>query len=111
MPRTARTGRRIGRRAGRSGGALAALPAVAVAAVLSLAPTAPAVADEAPAAAASPDRPTRGMTKSQVEARYGAPTTKHDAVGNPPISRWDYPTMLVYFEHDHVVHAVLTPAG
>jgi hypothetical protein len=108
MPCTAR----IGRRAGRPGGALAALPALAVAAALSIAPAAPApAADEAPAAAASPDRPTRGMTKSQVEARYGAPTSKHDAVGNPPISRWDYPTMLVYFEHDHVVHAVLTPAG
>jgi hypothetical protein len=53
------------------------------------------------------DRPSRGMAMSQVEARYGAPATRSEAVGQPPITRWDYPGMIVYFEHGHVVHAVL----
>jgi hypothetical protein len=105
MTRTART-RRFDRR---PGGALAALPAVAALAILALAtPTLAAAADAPPAAT---ERPARGMTKAQVEARYGAPTARQDAVGNPPISRWDYPGMRVYFENDHVVHAVLMPTG
>jgi hypothetical protein len=58
-----------------------------------------------PAAAA--DRPNRGSTMSQVESRYGAPTNRHAAVGNPPITRWDYPQFSVYFENDRVLHAVL----
>jgi hypothetical protein len=66
---------------------------------------------QAPAAAAAVERPARGMQKSQVEAKYGAPASRTEAVGQPPISRWDYPGMIVYFEHDHVVHAVLTGAS
>lgn len=67
---------------------------------------------EANAPAAAADRPTRGSTMSSVEARYGAPTTRHAAVGDPPISRWDYPQFVVFFEHDRVLHAVLVrPAG
>jgi hypothetical protein len=50
--------------------------------------------------------PKRGSTMAAVEARFGAPTTKHAAVGNPPITRWDYAGYSVYFEHQHVVHAV-----
>jgi hypothetical protein len=29
------------------------------------------------------------------------------AVGRPPISRWEYPGFIVYFEHEHVIHAVV----
>ncbi len=54
--------------------------------------------------------PDRGMSKAQVEARYGAPSEKVAAVGNPPISRWVYPNFIVYFEYNHVIHAVATPA-
>lgn len=105
MTRTART-----RRSDRPlGGAFAALPAVAAAALLAFASPSPSWAADAPPAAT--ERPARGMTKAQVEARYGAPSARQDAVGNPPISRWDYPGMRVYFENDHVVHAVLMPAG
>lgn len=50
--------------------------------------------------------PTRGMTKSEVLAHFGEPTGKTAAVGKPPISRWEYPGYTVYFEYDHVVHAV-----
>lgn len=52
-------------------------------------------------------RPTRGMTQTRVEAKYGSPAAKRAAVGDPPISRWEYPNMIVYFEHDRVIHAVV----
>ena len=51
-------------------------------------------------------RPTRGMTMQKVEATFGAPASRVPAVGNPPISRWEYPGFVVFFEHDHVVHTV-----
>jgi hypothetical protein len=54
------------------------------------------------------DTPKRGITMSQVESKFGAPTTKHDAVGAPPITRWDYPNFAVFFEGDRVIHAVAT---
>jgi hypothetical protein len=53
------------------------------------------------------DTPKRGITMSQVEAKFGAPTTKHDAVGAPPITRWDYANFAVFFEGDRVIHAVV----
>jgi hypothetical protein len=100
MPRIARA-RRVP--------ALLALAAVAAAGTV---PVTPALADDPPAAVAAPrERPARGMPKAQVEAKYGAPASRTEAVGQPPISRWDYPGMTVFFEHDHVVHAVLTGAG
>lgn len=55
------------------------------------------------------EKPKRGFTMAQVEARFGAPVSKHDAVGAPPITRWDYPGFAVFFEHDRVIHAVTTP--
>ena len=56
----------------------------------------------------SVDKPKRGSTMTQVEAKFGAPTTKHDAVGQPPITRWDYAGFSVFFEHDRVIDAVAT---
>ena len=50
--------------------------------------------------------PTRGTSTSQVQRQHGEPNTRHAAVGQPPITRWDYPGYSVYFEYDHVVHAV-----
>lgn len=50
--------------------------------------------------------PQRGTSTSQVQRQHGEPTTRHAAVGQPPITRWDYPGYSVYFEYDHVVHAV-----
>jgi len=61
--------------------------------------------------------PARGMTKAQVESRFGAPLRKLDPRGgdtslHPVIYRWEYSKYIVYFEHDHVIHTVLnTPAG
>jgi hypothetical protein len=51
--------------------------------------------------------PGRGMTMSQVAAKFGDPVTKVPAVGKPPISRWEYPGFVVYFEADHVIHSVV----
>ena len=51
--------------------------------------------------------PTRGMTMDQVASKFGAPTAKVPAVGNPPISRWEYRGFVVYFEHSHVIHSVV----
>lgn len=55
--------------------------------------------------------PARGMSMAQVEARYGAPTQRYAAVGQPPITRWVYPSFVVYFEYSHVVHAVAVKAS
>ena len=54
----------------------------------------------------SPDRPARGMSMDKVEATYGAPTNRAAPVGEPPITRWEYPGFTVYFEHQFVIHTV-----
>jgi hypothetical protein len=78
---------------------LTAFPSLAVSEVLKL--------DGGPVEVLKPvDAPTRGMTKLQVEKRYGKPLKKHPAVGKPPISSWDYPGYTVYFENQFVLHSV-----
>jgi hypothetical protein len=62
-------------------------------------------------AATSAGHPERGMQMDAVEARYGAPATRYPAVGQPPITRWDYPGFVVFFENNLVLHAVVTGAG
>ncbi|MDN5863434.1 MAG: hypothetical protein L0H19_08290 [Salinisphaera sp.] len=51
--------------------------------------------------------PHRGMNMDAVVSRYGAPQTRHPAVGDPPITRWDYPGFSVFFEYDLVLHSVV----
>ncbi len=53
-----------------------------------------------------PGKPTRGMTQDSVRADYGSPRSMQDAVGDPPISRWEYAGFVVFFEHDRVIHSV-----
>ena len=53
------------------------------------------------------ERPKSGMSKGQVEQYYGMPQRVVDTIGEPPISSWEYPNYIVYFEHDRVIHAVL----
>jgi hypothetical protein len=55
------------------------------------------------------------MSMESVEAKYGAPSRRVPAVGGataaqPPITRWEYPGFVVYFEHNKVVHTVVTPS-
>ena len=56
-------------------------------------------------------RPPRGSTMSDVEKRFGAPQTRHPAVGQPPITRWDYTGFCVVFELDRVIDSVVTAAS
>lgn len=51
-------------------------------------------------------QPARGQTMQQVEARFGAPVQRRAAVGQPPITRWEYADFVVYFESQYVIHAV-----
>ena len=53
-----------------------------------------------------PGKPKRGMTQASVEANFGAPQKTVAPVGDPPITRWEYPDFIVYFEYDRVIHAV-----
>ena len=58
------------------------------------------------------DKPDKGMSMSQVMARYGEPVQKHGTVGGaskwqPPITRWDYAAFSVVFENDKVIDAVV----
>jgi hypothetical protein len=61
------------------------------------------------APAASAQVPKSGMSMDKVEATYGAPTRRVAAVGEPPITRWEYPGFVVFFEHQLVVHSVVVP--
>ncbi len=71
----------------------------------------PAGADElttppAPTASEQANRPARGMSMDKVEAAFGTPTQRTGPVGEPPITRWEYPGFVVYFEHHLVIHTV-----
>jgi hypothetical protein len=75
--------------------------------VMPAATSGPAAQAAAPAAL-----PTKGQTMAQVLKRFGQPEKKHAPVGgdaprHPPITRWDYAGFSVFFEHSHVVDAVV----
>ncbi len=53
------------------------------------------------------ERPSAGMTKEQVQERFGEPSGWNGPVGEPPISSWRYNGFTVYFEYDKVIHSVL----
>ena len=59
--------------------------------------------------ASRPDRPGRGMTMARVETRFGTPMNRRGAVGDPPISSWEYADFTVFFEYDRVLHSVEKP--
>ncbi|HET8819859.1 MAG TPA: hypothetical protein VFM73_09995 [Xanthomonadaceae bacterium] len=68
---------------------------------------------QAEPAAALPDR---GLSMSQVQARYGEPVARLDPRGGqksqwPVIHRWTYPAFTVYFERDTVIDAVANRAS
>jgi len=72
----------------------------------------PSVTTEIPAAAPDIKLPGKGQTMAQVAKDFGEPKVKHPAVGGgqprqPPITRWDYEGFSVFFEHSHVVDAVI----
>ncbi len=51
--------------------------------------------------------PRNGMNMTSVRASYGEPSSEHDAIGDPPITRWDFPDYSVFFEYDLVLHSVI----
>jgi hypothetical protein len=59
-----------------------------------------------PAASVTVATPGRGQSMAQVEQQFGAPAERFAPVGQPPITRWVYADKIVYFEYNHVVHAV-----
>lgn len=56
--------------------------------------------------AARINMPMHGDQQAQVLQQFGEPRVRHQGVGQPPISRWDYPSFSVYFEHTTVVNSV-----
>ena len=54
-------------------------------------------------------RPPRGATMANVETRFGQPALRNNAVGDPPITRWEYGDYLVFFEYDRVIDTVEKP--
>ena len=59
------------------------------------------------APAGGTNQPARGMSMEKVEAAFGAPANRVAAVGNPPITRWEYPGFVVFFENSIVLHSVV----
>ena len=51
-------------------------------------------------------RPARGMSMDRVEAQFGSPINRVAAIGEPPITRWEYADFTVYFEYQLVIHSV-----
>lgn len=50
--------------------------------------------------------PHRGLSKAEVESRFGAPSSKQGPVGDPAIYRWNYNNYSVFFENNIVIHSV-----
>jgi hypothetical protein len=50
--------------------------------------------------------PKRGSSMEQVLADFGEPMRRIAAVGEPPITEWDYGDFRVYFEYRTVLHSV-----
>lgn len=55
--------------------------------------------------------PRNGLNMAQVRQQFGEPAQEVPAVGEPPISRWEYSGYTVYFENDLVLHAVIQHAN
>lgn len=56
-------------------------------------------------------RPQRASTMDQVKTQFGEPMDTKPAVGDPPITRWEYANFTVYFEYDRVIETVVHPTG
>jgi len=81
----------------------------AVLATLGVAPSvvvAQQTSNESSTVSASMSLPTGGMTMAKVRDSYGNPTLERPAVGDPPITRWEYEGYTVYFEHQLVITSV-----
>ena len=79
--------------------------------ILTLIGSAPALADvllvDSIQSAPGIQTPRNGFTMSQVRQQFGNPVSELPAVGDPPITRWDYNSFSVFFENDLVLHSVV----
>lgn len=50
--------------------------------------------------------PSRGSSMDQVLAEFGEPARRIEAIGEPPITTWDYGEFRVYFEYQTVLHSL-----
>jgi len=50
--------------------------------------------------------PKQGDHMNTVRTQFGPPVNEYDAVGKPPITRWDYEEFSVFFEHSLTIHSV-----
>ncbi len=89
-------------------------PLVLVAALLSTVPAVnadvlliDAIAEAPPNSPQGLPRPKSGQTMDSVRKQFGDPVKKHPWVGDPPITRWDYPQYSVFFEYDRVINTVV----
>lgn len=55
--------------------------------------------------------PQRGHSQNHVLQTWGEPVKRHASIGQPPITRWDYPDFSVYFEYRHVLSSVRQQSG
>jgi hypothetical protein len=53
------------------------------------------------------ETPRNGLTMEQVRQQFGEPASEIPAIGEPPISRWEYTGFSVFFENDLVLHSVI----
>jgi hypothetical protein len=51
--------------------------------------------------------PRNGLTMSQIRQQFGTPASEIPAIGDPPISRWEYNSYSVFFENDLALHTVI----
>ena len=52
------------------------------------------------------DLPSKGASQTTVRAQFGEPLSRTGPIGTPPITTWTYSDFSVYFEYNHVIHAV-----
>jgi len=50
--------------------------------------------------------PARGMSMDSVLEQFGEPARRIEAIGQPPITEWDYGDYRVFFEYQTVLHSL-----
>ena len=50
--------------------------------------------------------PSRGQSMDKVLAEFGEPERRIEAIGQPPITEWDYVDFRVYFVYSTVLHSL-----
>ena len=50
--------------------------------------------------------PKRGSSMDRVLQDFGEPERRIEAIGQPPITEWDYIDFRVYFEYQTVLHSL-----